>query len=151
MSGWKSSCIEKKDINLFLSLKNQFEEIGCQIIEFPFFGYKIEKKISDPMHPLIWIDVFVYKQENDNLILDSDDARKLWSKEFFKLDSINNKQLYKFGNFYLWGPSNSIPYLNRVYKDWNINGYYDGLHNSPCKPDCEPKIWKLSEEDFKPL
>lgn len=133
--------IEEKDLELFLSLKKQLEQIGYQVVEFPLFGYKIFGQGEKT-----WIDVFLFKQEKDKFILAYEEARNTWPQEFFSLVSINEKQLYKFGEIYLLGPSRAIPYLNRSYKDWHINGHYWGGHGS----NCNAITWKLSEEDFEP-
>ena len=154
--------IRDKDIDILLKLKPQFEALDYEIVEFPLFGYKIFPKNGQEHEgdsfKFPWIDIFVYKEssksdddvggneDNNFFILAYPEARKLWIKDFFTIESINKRQLYSIGNMNLWGPSKAIPFLNRVYKDWNIKGYYAGLHDSPC----EPQIWELSDEDFEP-
>jgi lipopolysaccharide cholinephosphotransferase len=69
------------------------------------------------------VDVFVMEQKRDKITY----ADPYWEtaesggiKCYFKREHLFPLLPYRFGNFYMYGPHNSIPHLNKCYgEDWN--------------------------------
>lgn len=142
-------CIPIEHKNKLLNLKNKLNNIGYDLAEF-WGGYKIfpinGKRIKHENRNWYWnnsssdsakvnetfnylypfIDIFFIGLDNvDNKIkYVNKNVNKVWKNIYWNKKNLFPLKKYKFSDYYLIGPNNSIPYLNRMYgDDWNIFGY----------------------------
>ena len=88
------------------------------------YGYQIEKNwfgsriyhltksldINKP-HRYPFADVWYYNKTKEYSYLSNNYAKKKYSKNYFLNDDVANRSLFKFGNYYLYGPANPENYL----------------------------------------
>ena len=90
----------------------------------------------------------IKKIEGDKVFVESDIMPgKLWQwpKEIFDADSVENRNLYQFGNMHVWGHSNASNFISNAYgTEWYTKGYYAGNHNSLSYI----KIWYLKDDEY---
>ncbi len=128
-------CIDKNQIDRFLSLKPIFEGFGYQVVSSYCKGL-----ISDWAHRIQfkntanfpWIDVLVSQQDTD----------KIWynwlsitgfRSAFFDIAKFFPLKDYKFGSFFVRGPKNPDEYLSRCYgNDYLKVAHYNCGHNNQC-------------------
>ncbi len=73
----------------------------------------------------IFIDVFIFKKENNKYIYSQDWSRKKWPNEFFYEQELFPLKIYKFGNIKLQGPNQYKMYCERAWgKNWNIPPFF---------------------------
>lgn len=134
---WDDDCdivILEENLNKLLNLKEKINKLGYDIIFwkfvykiFPLNGDKINSEFNFP-YKFPFVDIFVFKKENDKYIGVSDLVRATWPNGYYNLEEVFPLKRYKFNNFTLMGPNNPIPYLDRLYgKDWNtiVKKWYD--------------------------
>lgn len=143
-------CLNIKHEQQLLSLKETFNQLGYELTPFPKFGYKIVAKESitlpsgDVIRP--FADIFIMELKGDHYIQSSPKARKRWPNSFFLKEQVDTKQMYKFGEFEIKGPSklwagtsptapesldknNPLNFFTRVYStNWKTHAVYDRAH-----------------------
>lgn len=146
-------CIDSSDHQKFLSMKNRLNEMGYGLTKFwagykifPFSGLNIkyynrnwkwgqgmkdldDRENFDYLYP--FIDVFVCQKIGDRVVYQNKYARRLWAKHWHNADDLVPLKRYTFDGFYINGPNNPIPYLDRGYgKDWRTTGYKQYDHEN---------------------
>jgi hypothetical protein len=143
--------ILSKDEDQFVSLRPIFLDYGYEITN-AFFGFKISPLIGTlkpkgGLHPSL--DVFVYKEEGDKVILDRETAHSSWPNEWFRKTDLYNLKLYNFANFKLFGPRNPFPYLQQTYGDQWMTFAVTGL-NHFTEEEFPTQSMELSFDDRAP-
>ena len=124
-------CILKDDENKLIYLKRILTKQNLGITEW-FGGYKIYEldgiKIDNVDYLYPFINILLFKEENNKIILKSKSAQKLWIQEEYNKDDIFPLKLYDFENDKVYGPNKPENILNKLYKNWkheNIKIYED--------------------------
>jgi len=124
--------ILETDYNKLLLLKNELNKIGLNFNHnLTSFVEKIvytDDSNSDRNSDII-IDIFIFIKEGDKYRFLKNVARNKWPNEWFYEDELFPLKKYKFGNNYYSGPNYSLPYLDRMYKDWQYYGKQTHLHS----------------------
>ena len=76
----------------------------------------------------IFIDIFRFIKEGDKYKYLREQTHKNWPNGWFYEDELFPLKKYKFGNNYYTGPNYSLPYLDRMYKDWQYYGKQTHVH-----------------------
>ena len=76
----------------------------------------------------IFIDIFRFIKEGDKYKFLRGQTLKNWPNGWFYEDELFPLKKYKFGNNYYTGPNYSLPYLDRMYKDWQYYGHQTHTH-----------------------
>lgn len=113
--------ILKSDESAFLQLTPLFKKYGYEIVSCQF-GYKIFLKNGTPTvwnFKFPWIDVMIFDKVGNAYKYDpARNPPEGWRWINFKIDDLFPLKDYKFGSFYVKGPKNPFPYLDRVYPRW---------------------------------
>jgi len=152
--------IFEKDAQKLVNLKEELNKINLDIVE-AFFGYKIfdkngDKIKSDYNFKFPFIDIFVTKDDNNIIKYTSERALNIWQNDYFTHDELYPLKKYKFEEYEVYGPNNPIPYLNRLYPNWQTKAIktYDHIVHEPINKlefDIEynksgkPYIWQYWE------
>ena len=149
------------DKNKFINLKQTFKKNGLDIARF-WGGYKIfpldGESINHEKRNWKWnknckdiensetfnykfpfIDVcFIEKNNKDEYRYSSEYTRRVWPNYYYKHNELFPLKRYSFGKkseqFYLTGPSNPEPYLNRAYgNNWKTTAYKDYDHKNQIR------------------
>lgn len=104
--------IMEKDYNKLLYLKDDFSQRNL-VLKPVSFGFKIFSNENE--YP--FIDIFVRDKVGDKIVMS---RTKSWKNSFFLDKEIYPIKRYKFGDLYLNGPKNPIPYLDRTYYNWRF-------------------------------
>ena len=100
-----------------------FENTNCVVEPF-FFGAKVFNQKKD-----IFIDIFYYSIENNQIIFTYDKPRLIWPNETFEIDEIKNLSTIQFGKNKYYIPSNKERYLKIVFgKDYMKNYKITHIH-----------------------
>lgn len=78
-----------------------------------------------------FVDVFIVNKFNNIYHYNNKYVQRVWPNYYYKNDELFPLKKYKFNSFYLSGPNNPLPYLNRSYgNEWPFVGYksYDHLN-----------------------
>jgi lipopolysaccharide cholinephosphotransferase len=109
--------ILEEDLSTFKNRREIFKKYGYRIIK-QGYGYKIHytDNKSDTSPP--YIDIFICrkngkKYESSNPF--EEDIRAIWPNDYFYESEVFPLKRYYFKSFWVNGPSNPIPYLNRAY------------------------------------
>jgi hypothetical protein len=147
-------CIDIKDLPKLLDMKNRLNEMGYGFVEFwggykiyPFSGLDIKhynrnwswqgdlkdvdgKENFNYLYP--FIDVFVCQEIDGKVSFFNKSAKLLWGKKFWHSSSdLYPLRRYLFDGFYLNGPHNPRPYLDRGYgSDWPAVAYKNYDHQN---------------------
>ncbi len=139
-------CILKNDEEQFLSIINFFRESGYGVVRFwggykiyPFNGIDI-KHYNRIWHPsettidvadreyynykLPYINVYVcniHPGNPDIVVYTNKRVRRVFAGYHHRTIDLFPLRRYNFSGFYIYGPNNPKPYLNRVYR--NRSGY----------------------------
>jgi phosphorylcholine metabolism protein LicD len=117
-------CILDQDENKIIYLRKVLKKKNLGIIE-SLEGYKIFEldgiKINNVEYLYPFINIILMKEENNNIIMKSISAQKLWSNEIYNKDDVFPLKLYEFENELLYGPNKPENILNKLYKNWNNN------------------------------
>jgi len=118
-------CIMDSDIPNLFKMKSEFDEQNLGLIGW-FGGYKIfdknGKDIKNNNFKYPFIDLFVMKKENDKIILKNKIAQEQWPNEFYYINELYPLKLYEFEDYQIYGPQNTINYLDRSFDGWRIKG-----------------------------
>jgi GNAT superfamily N-acetyltransferase len=120
-------CLNKKQINEFISLIPIFEQLEYEVVPWSF-GFKIFYKKGLKVYSkfengkehyskIPFVDVFLYEQKNNDITYDWTYFKQprnrnhiaIYANELFPIKD------YKFGNFFVKGPSNPLKYLTCCY------------------------------------
>ena len=140
--------IDKKNVKKFLSLKKVFSKCGYKIVK-TWFGYKIFNKDKPLMEGFDYAfpncDIFIYRKEGRNFILNHKQARDTWPKDKYPVKDILHLKKYNFGMSKMYGPSKYQKVFDKLYgKDWNEIAYREYDHSKEeevekIKVDLKPK------------
>lgn len=114
------------DYNKLRLLKNELNKIGLDINNYTSY---VEKIVYTDDNGL-FIDIFCFIKEGDKYKFLKQQPRKYWPNEWFYEDELFPLKKYKFGNNYYSGPNYSLPYLDRMYKDWQYYGNQTHSHGN---------------------
>lgn len=113
--------IHENDVFKLNSLHDDFLRNGLVLMKV-WFGYKIfpiDGKIIDNYdwkYP--YLDIFVMRNQGDRIVYKNREAYKMWNRNsYYYNDEIYPVKLYRFHGFYVYGPNNGLPYLDRYYGD----------------------------------
>jgi lipopolysaccharide cholinephosphotransferase len=115
--------IHEKDLGKLLSLNDELKNDGFEII----FYWKIHKfRRIGKEYP--FVDIFCYKKEDDIYVMNREDLREVWPKEYYLEDELFPLKEYKFGHLTLLGPNYPLDYLDRLYPNWRHVGKHTFDH-----------------------
>ncbi len=143
--------IMSNDESKLVSLRSIFLDHGYDITA-SFFGFKIfplhgTLKPKGNIHPSL--DIFVYREDGNYVVLDREMARRSWPNEWFQKTDIHDLRLFNFANFKLFGPRNPYPYLQQTYGDQWMTFAVTGL-NHFLEEQFPNKTMQLSFDDRAP-
>lgn len=155
-------CILDIDEKLLLNLKKVLEEKNLGISEF-FAGYRIYElngiKLpkADYLYP--FINILIFTEANDKIIIKSQSALKIWPQEVFNKSDILPLKKYEFENIELNGPNNPKNILEQVYNGWPVDiqkqpvlrCYYKATNSIAYNKIKKPYLWQYWDNmDGKP-
>ena len=115
-----------------MKIAPQLAEVGYSIAKI-WFGYKIfysnRKIIEGTNYSYPSIDVFIVDQIDGKYRFYYKKARNTWPREYWSDKELFPITKYKFGEIIVMGPNQTIPYLDRAYKDWNKIAYRQYDHS----------------------
>ena len=102
------------------------------------------------------LDIFITKEENNLIKYISEKALNIWQNDYFTHTELYPLKKYQFENYVVYGPNNPIPYLNRLYPNWETKAIktYDHIVHEPIKKlefninynkSDKPYIWQYWE------
>jgi phosphorylcholine metabolism protein LicD len=69
-------------------------------------------------NPRIFIDIFIFENENEVVQFKEKRHREIWPNFYHKLEDLFPLQRVPFDHLYIWIPKNPYPYLESGYGDW---------------------------------
>lgn len=123
-------CIMDSDLEKFFSLKNKIIEHDLKIFTEPFLFklyYKDGKPVPNKEFNYPFIDVFIFHEINDSLVLKDIFTNKSANNGYFKQSFFRKKDVfplkrYAYEDFYIYGPHNPYEFLNRTFINWTNIG-----------------------------
>jgi len=126
--------------SVFLGLRSQFEKLGYRIL-WEQFGYRIVSARKNGFSfnflgktyywKMACIDVFMMSRQGDKMMLSNPGYEKDWPNHYFYLSELYPLKKYRFGELWVYGPREPVPYLTRGYgKDWNTIAYRQSEHEA---------------------
>lgn len=113
--------VEKQHEEKILKTQTIFESLGYRFIKVNY-GYNILFPQKEPRD--INLDIMIFVKKNDQYVYESNPS----FYAFFDEKDLFPLKKYQFGQLYVWGPHNPIPYLNTVYPDWNTHAQMCNHH-----------------------
>jgi len=117
-------CILESDEIKLIYLRKVLKKKNLGIVEH-LGGYKIYEldgiKISNVDYLYPFINILLFKEEQNQIVLHSKTAQKLWPNENYNKDDIFPLKKYELENTLVYGPNNATHILNKLYKNWNNN------------------------------
>ena len=127
----------ESDYNKLLSLKNELNKFGLNFnhnltsfVEKIVYTDVSNSDSNSHSNSNIFIDIFIFIKDGDKYKFSKNDAHNIWPNGWFYENELFPLKKYKFGNNYYNGPNYSLPYLDRMYKDWQYYGIQTHLHKS---------------------
>lgn len=124
--------IDVHDVKKLTKMKNELKKCGLCLAKV-WLGYKIyylNRPLTDGYNfSFPNLDIFTTKYSRCKIVFASDEARKQWSKDYYKVENLFPLHRYKFGQIYVWGARDYIPIFKRVFgPKWNSEAYREYDH-----------------------
>jgi len=138
-------CILSKDKPKLLAIQNQLHEMGYGLYAY-WAGYKIYplrgKLLHNKDYKYPFVDIFLVSRQKCPKHVgqcyyynyDKNEVKKIWDKHYHLESNLFPLKKYLFHDFYLFGPNNPVPYLDRAYgQNWQTKAVitYDHFTETP--------------------
>ncbi len=137
-------------------LKSTLNKCGYRLVKH-WLGYKIcyknRENIDDFDYSYPFLDIVSYKKTGSKIVPSLKDVRNSWPKYYFTVKDLKPLQLYKFGDFKVYGPNIPKPYFIRAYeKNWNKIAYRQYDHkNEEEVESIKVKLTPKMKQPAKPI
>ena len=132
---WDDDC----DIGVMSEDITKIEKIAHHFISFGYAVQKVNDDLWKVYIPLkeTWtktehndigtptLDIFAWQVKDTMVRLNDPNARREYPNCYHKINNLFPLKEYTFNDHSIMGPSNPIPYLNRMYSDWQTKAVVD--------------------------
>lgn len=112
--------ILEEDCDKLIRLEDDFRKDGYIVEKGDnCFKFSQKKYLNNSEHIFSkWIDLFVFKKENNKYILTDKKNQKIWPLEWFYENELFPIRRFSFGKININGPNKPTKYLDRSYGKW---------------------------------